>query len=443
MPGWVGRRPRGRCPDRVDRVAEAERADARVGERLAEAELGASCSDTGSRSRATSTACRSRTPAPAFIGTEAIAGPHSLSRVSEAQALVGSASRSWPPRRGSRRRFTSRSRSGRSTASDRRHAGRSCTTRSRARSMAVWPGDAPRWRALEAVIGRRYTQLLSDTPRRGGHRDHQRAYRRHACRAGRNELTQPMAIRIDASRGVEAFTPRRYAVFLHGLMETEFLVGRAPNYGGRLEDCGWTPVYVRYNTGAASRRTAVRCRTCWRAAADWPVDGDEFALIGHLDGRPCRAQRRSTRSRGRDCWVRQREPRGLLGNAAPGGAARGDRSRRERRARRSCRRPRGIEPFRAGAAAGSATYARGSLVDDDWQGHDPTRCGPSRARRSRCSRARTHCFVSCVTAATCWYKCCARAQRPGVRSGFRGGGGGHFALLNHPQVYDRLRGWLS
>src|SRR4051812_15642365 len=59
----------------------------------------------------------------------------------------------------------------------------------------------------------------------------------------------PLALGMTArDRGeVVAFpSSDRLAVFVHGLGETEFAWGREP-YGARLP--GWTPVYLRYNTG--------------------------------------------------------------------------------------------------------------------------------------------------------------------------------------------------
>ena len=48
---------------------------------------------------------------------------------------------------------------------------------------------------------------------------------------------------------VEGAETPRLAVFVHGLFETEhaWRYGGGPRYGDRLP--GWTPVYVRYNSG--------------------------------------------------------------------------------------------------------------------------------------------------------------------------------------------------
>jgi pimeloyl-ACP methyl ester carboxylesterase len=89
-------------------------------------------------------------------------------------------------------------------------------------------------------------------------------------------LEPPLAIPMTLS--VEG-DGRRLAVFIHGLFETEhaWAYGGGPRYGDRLP--GWTPVYVRYNTGRSiadnGRELAERLEE---------LDADEIALIGHSMG---------------------------------------------------------------------------------------------------------------------------------------------------------------
>ena len=72
---------------------------------------------------------------------------------------------------------------------------------------------------------------------------------------------------------------RRLAVFIHGLFETEHAwgYGGGPRYGDRLP--GWTPVYVRYNTG---RSIAENGRELAERLDE--LDAEEIALIGHSMG---------------------------------------------------------------------------------------------------------------------------------------------------------------
>ena len=89
-------------------------------------------------------------------------------------------------------------------------------------------------------------------------------------------LEPPLAIPMTLS--VEGDGPR-LAVFVHGRFETEHAwgYGGGPRYGDRLP--GWTPVYVRYNTGRSiadnGRELAARLET---------LEAEEIALIGHSMG---------------------------------------------------------------------------------------------------------------------------------------------------------------
>ena len=112
-------------------------------------------------------------------------------------------------------------------------------------------------------------------------------------------LAQPMAVRV-GGRPIE-LTPggladafpgatERIVVFLHGLMETEFSWGaeRGPRetYGARLErELGYTPVYVRYNSGLRISQNG-RCLSelMDELVAAWPVDVERISLVGHSMG---------------------------------------------------------------------------------------------------------------------------------------------------------------
>jgi pimeloyl-ACP methyl ester carboxylesterase len=89
-------------------------------------------------------------------------------------------------------------------------------------------------------------------------------------------LEPPLAIPMTLS--VEG-DGRRLAVFVHGLFETEHAwgYGGGPRYGDRLP--GWTPVYVRYNSG---RSIADNGRELAERLDE--LDADEIALIGHSMG---------------------------------------------------------------------------------------------------------------------------------------------------------------
>jgi pimeloyl-ACP methyl ester carboxylesterase len=89
-------------------------------------------------------------------------------------------------------------------------------------------------------------------------------------------LEPPLAMEMALS--VEGEGPK-LAVFVHGLFETEhaWRYGGGPRYGDRLP--GWTPVYVRYNTG---RPIAENGRELAELLDE--LDAEEIALIGHSMG---------------------------------------------------------------------------------------------------------------------------------------------------------------
>jgi pimeloyl-ACP methyl ester carboxylesterase len=88
---------------------------------------------------------------------------------------------------------------------------------------------------------------------------------------------------------------RRVAIFVHGLACSESMWSAysqrhygTPDttYGSRLAaDLGYTPVYLRYNTGlhiAENGRTLAGLLQ--RICTEWPAGIDELTLIGHSMG---------------------------------------------------------------------------------------------------------------------------------------------------------------
>lgn len=77
-------------------------------------------------------------------------------------------------------------------------------------------------------------------------------------------------------------------VFLHGLCETEAYWDRGgtPSYGARLAaDAGWTPVYVRTNTGVTIAEAGVALSSLLsRLVEAWPTGVRRIALVGHSMG---------------------------------------------------------------------------------------------------------------------------------------------------------------
>ncbi len=117
-----------------------------------------------------------------------------------------------------------------------------------------------------------------------------------------------MGVRVDGRdvvldrEGVAAAYPRasgRVVVFVHGLSENEAYWNRAArprtearrespdrrSYGERLVGEGWTPVYVRVNTGLPIAENGVAMAALLdRLVQAWPVDVRRIALVGHSMG---------------------------------------------------------------------------------------------------------------------------------------------------------------
>jgi pimeloyl-ACP methyl ester carboxylesterase len=82
----------------------------------------------------------------------------------------------------------------------------------------------------------------------------------------------------------------RVVVFLHGLCETEDYWRRGrerlgTTYGEMLAGQGWTPVFLRANTGLGLRENGVALAALLRdLVAAWPVEVTRIALVGHSMG---------------------------------------------------------------------------------------------------------------------------------------------------------------
>lgn len=79
-------------------------------------------------------------------------------------------------------------------------------------------------------------------------------------------------------------------VFLHGLCENEAYWNyhrdrTGTTYGERVAENGWTPVYLRANTGLALRENGVALAALVQRLVDaWPTEVTRIALVGHSLG---------------------------------------------------------------------------------------------------------------------------------------------------------------
>jgi len=104
-------------------------------------------------------------------------------------------------------------------------------------------------------------------------------------RGGRPVAISPASLR-------EAFprARRRLAIWVHGLGVTETIwsfPGKSrTTYGSLLErDAGFTPVFLRYNTGRSIRDSGAALDALLQQLVEaWPVDAAEIALVGYSMG---------------------------------------------------------------------------------------------------------------------------------------------------------------
>ncbi|HET9737099.1 MAG TPA: hypothetical protein VFP78_03185 [Solirubrobacteraceae bacterium] len=264
----------------------------------------------------------------------------------------------------------------------------------------------------------------------------------------------PLAVPMTARGG--AGSPR-LAVFVHGLFESELAwhYGGGPTYGERLAaDHGLTPVYLRYNSG---RRVSENGRSLADLLAAWPLPLEQVVLVGHsMGGLVARSACHVASERG-DEWVRHVTHVVSLGSPHTGAplesavhyaaAALGVLPETQPFARFLRRRSGGIRDLR-----------HGSLVDEDWRGRDPDALRAAACREVPLIEGAAHHFVAATVTRSPehpvgrlvgdWLVLHSSASGRGrvafeEEHGLHVGGVHHLALLNHPQVYERLREWLA
>jgi pimeloyl-ACP methyl ester carboxylesterase len=288
-----------------------------------------------------------------------------------------------------------------------------------------------------------------------------------------SDLHEPMALRLGGrvvasdARSLAAAFPSarpRLVVFLHGLMETEhaWRLGGGPPYGARLErELGCTALDVRYNSGRhISRNGRSLAELLERVVAEWPVEVEQVALVGHsMGGLVARSACHEAAADGSE-WVRRVRHVVSLGTPHTGAplvqalhyAAHALQAVPETRmfARLLRRRSAGIRDLR-----------QGSLVDRDWKGRDPDALRAAACAEVPLLEGATHCFVTATITRderhplgrligdalvlTPSASGRSRARRIPFRAehGLHVGRAHHLALLNHPAVYERLREWLT
>ena len=296
-------------------------------------------------------------------------------------------------------------------------------------------------------------------------------------------LHQPPTIRVDARavpirRGelAAAFpdATEDLVVFLHGLMGTEawWRIGaqrESPNdrrqvstYGERLRDeLGWTPLFVRYNSGLHVSENGRALSTLLdELVREWPVPVRRVALVGHSMGGLVARSAAHYGSVDGAPWIPH--VRAVVSLGTPHlGAPLEEAAHRAAAALSSLPETRMLGSFLRRRSAGIRDLRQGSLVDEDWRGRDPDALRAAAVQEVPLLAGATHCFVSATVTRDPGHPLArllgdtlvlvpsATGQGRTRRIPFEPEHGHHVApahhltLLNHPDVYARLRDWLA
>jgi pimeloyl-ACP methyl ester carboxylesterase len=294
-------------------------------------------------------------------------------------------------------------------------------------------------------------------------------------------LHQPSSARIGGQRIAleesslrDAFpqaTPR-LAVFVHGLSGDEFCWSWGQNpatnpraedaYGDRLlADLNCTPVYLRYNSGLhISENGRTVAALLEELVGAWPVKVRQIVLVGHsMGGLVARSAAHQAHEHEHE-WVGHVRQIISLGTPHMGAPL-------ERGAHWAAvtldkfPETRMLSGFLKKRSAGIRDLRHGSLVDEDWRDRDPEALRAAACKEVPLLPGATHYFVSAsitrdpkhplgrllgdILVLVPSARGEGKARRIPFRDehGYHVGGSHHLALLNHPEVYERMRGWLS
>lgn len=297
----------------------------------------------------------------------------------------------------------------------------------------------------------------------------------------RNPLRVQMGVRrrgrevpLDRA-GLAAAYPRasgRIAIFAHGLMESEdvWWLGtkapggtRRPNYGERLQhDLGYTPVYLRYNSGLHVSDNGRRlARLLQRLVDAWPAEVREIAIFGHSMGGL--VVRSANHDATRESLDYVRRVRHVVHSGSPNHG-----SRLEHLANRGSFALSLLPETRAFAelintrSDGVKDMRFGNVLDEDWSDHDPDELMRDRRRQAPFLATATHYFIAAtltrdpgdpisrvlgdllVVLPSAWAEDMhASGSRFEIDRSRSFGGITHFQLTSHPAIYEQIRTWLE
>jgi pimeloyl-ACP methyl ester carboxylesterase len=289
------------------------------------------------------------------------------------------------------------------------------------------------------------------------------------------ELTlrgQGKAVPTDRTALAAAFpeATAKIVVFVHGLCETEEAWRLAPlgrrhserSYGSRLrEELGYTPLYVRYNSGLHvsdnGRRLAAVIED---VVLGWPVEVEEIALVGHSMGGLVARSACHYGQASHHAWTGRLRHVFCLGAPHLGAPL-------EKAANLTgwtLGRVAETRPFAAivnARSAGIKDLRFGNCVEEDWCDCDPDEFLRDRCREVPFVPTTTYYFIGATLTRDSdsplaqvmgdlfvrLSSASGRGRRRRIPfeidNGSHLGGLNHFQLLNHPVVYRQIRNWLE
>ena len=259
----------------------------------------------------------------------------------------------------------------------------------------------------------------------------------------------------------------RVALFVHGLGETDAswrlrADAQRPGYGAGLQrDLGHTPIELRYNTGlhiSDNGRALARLLEELRGA--WPVAIEEIVIVGHsMGGLVARSACHYAQREGHR-WTGAVRHVFCLGSPHLGAPLeKGVNALGWALGRVPETRP--LANVLNVRSAGIKDLRFGSCAEEDW-----CECDPDELLTDRCHD------VPFLPGARFYFVAATLSRRPGdplgailgdllvrvpsasgagrrrqigfaIEDGHHVGGVTHFDLLNHPAVYEQIRGWIE
>jgi pimeloyl-ACP methyl ester carboxylesterase len=262
----------------------------------------------------------------------------------------------------------------------------------------------------------------------------------------------------------------KLAVFIHGLCETEHAWWRGVDpelgtetYGARFEqDLGYTPLYVRYNSGAHISTNGRRLASLLQELVEsWPVEVEEIMLVGHsMGGLVARSAGRAAIDGGSP-WVELVRHVFYLGSPH-GGADLEKGANLAGWLLNALPESRALARALNARSAGIKDLRFGYLLDADWEDRDPDERLRSYRGEVPFMDTATHYFIAATVTSdpshpmgrlvgdllvrlpSAWADGQhARQERFDLDRSRCYGPLNHFGLLNHPAIYDHMRGWLE